>query len=222
MARQALIILIVVVAFGILVPLYKGFGFLDARIIAAYACLALLFVAPASAEIAASQEKGATALAVLAKSTVIVAWGWGITVLILASAIVTLNVVHWRGAFAAPPLGFTASVLIFSWSASMMVAMFGALLARRFSAGVIKNILRTAFLVILLGLVFGARVLPDNVTLPLLLRLSTRRGLTHMAWQGAAGCGAIAALLLLILWKARPAGPFDNIRMSENLNEGGR
>jgi hypothetical protein len=29
------------------VPLYKGFGFLDPRIIAAYACLALLFVAPA-------------------------------------------------------------------------------------------------------------------------------------------------------------------------------
>ena len=50
MARQALIILVVVVTFGILVPWYKGFAFLDPRIISAYACLALLFVAPASAD----------------------------------------------------------------------------------------------------------------------------------------------------------------------------
>ncbi len=54
MAMQALVILMGVIAFGILVPLYKGFGFLDPRIIAAYACLALLFVAPPSAELAAT------------------------------------------------------------------------------------------------------------------------------------------------------------------------
>ncbi len=58
MARQALVILIVVIAFGILVPIYKGFAFLDPRIIAAYACLALLFVAPASAELATGEPRG--------------------------------------------------------------------------------------------------------------------------------------------------------------------
>ncbi len=54
MARQAVVILLVVIAFGILVPIYKGFGFLDPRIIAAYSFLALLFIAPASAELAAT------------------------------------------------------------------------------------------------------------------------------------------------------------------------
>src|ERR1700684_3676176 len=87
MARQALIILFVVIAFGILVPLYKGFGFLDARIVAAYGCLALLFVAPASAELSDGPLS-----AIFARIALIVAWGWGTTVLILAAAIVTLNV----------------------------------------------------------------------------------------------------------------------------------
>ena len=76
MARQALVILIVVIAFGILVPIYKGFGFLDPRIIAAYACLALLFVAPASAELAARTEK-APGSGILGRIGIIVAWGWG-------------------------------------------------------------------------------------------------------------------------------------------------
>ena len=50
MAKQALIILFTVLAFGILVPWYKGFTFLDPRMLAAYGLLAVLFVAPASAE----------------------------------------------------------------------------------------------------------------------------------------------------------------------------
>ena len=53
MARQAVVILFTVLAFGILVPWYKGFTFLDPRVLLAYGLLALLFVAPASAESAA-------------------------------------------------------------------------------------------------------------------------------------------------------------------------
>ena len=112
-ARQALVILMVVIAFGILVPIYKGFGFLDARIIAAYACLALLFVAPASAEWRRSRKNRA----VLARIAIIVAWGWGMTVLILGTALVTLNIVDpgpgRRSGFIAPPFGFIAAVFSF-------------------------------------------------------------------------------------------------------------
>ena len=75
MARQALVILLVVIAFGILVPIYKGFAFLDARIILAYACLSLLFVAPASAELAATHGKDASPSQLLTRIAVIVAWG---------------------------------------------------------------------------------------------------------------------------------------------------
>jgi hypothetical protein len=216
MARQALVILLVVIAFGILVPIYKGFAFLDPRILSAYACLALLFVAPASAELAATNAAG-----LLGRIAIIIAWGWGVTVLILATALVTLNVMTRGGGFIAPPLLFLAAILVFSLSSSIAVAMLGAILARRFSAAQVKTILRTAFLVILLGLAFGSRFLPENVTLAIGDRFNTRRALTHLAWESSAVCGAIAALLLLVQWKTRPEGPFAKIPMAENPNEGG-
>jgi hypothetical protein len=218
MARQALVILMVVIAFGILVPIYKGFGFLDARILAAYACLSLLFVAPASAEGAAAGTR-----ALLARIAVIVAWGWGMTVLILGTAIVTLNIVspgagNRRAGFVAPPAQFLAAILIFSLSASIAIAMLGSLLARRFSAKGVKNILRTAFLAILLALAFGWRILPENVTLAIFDQLSTRRALAHLAWEASAFFAVVAALLLLVILQT---GPFAKIPNTENPYEGG-
>jgi hypothetical protein len=203
MARQALVILIVVAAFGILVPLYKGFGFLDPRIIAAYACMALLFVAPASAEIAASHRIDAPRTAILGKIALIVAWGWGMTVVILVTAIVTLNLMARRGGLLAPPWGFLTAILTFSLSASIAIAVLGAVLARRFSASAVKNILRTGFLVILVALIFGSRVLPESVQLVIFDQFSTRRALTHLAWESAAIFVVIAAVLMVPLLKAR-------------------
>jgi hypothetical protein len=218
MARQALVILMVVIAFGILVPIYKGFGFLDARILAAYACLSLLFVAPASAEGAAAGTR-----ALLARIAIIVAWGWGMTVLILGTAIVTLNIVgpgadNRRAGFIAPPVQFLAAILIFSLTASIAIAMLGSILARRFSAKGAKNILRTAFLAILLALAFGSRLLPENITLAIFDQLSTRRALAHLAWQASAFFAVVAALLLLVILQTRP---FAKIPNTENPYEGG-
>ena len=202
MARQALVILIVVAAFGILVPLYKGFGFLDSRIIAAYACLALLFVAPASAELGA-QGRTASAAAILGRIAVIVAWGWGVTVLILATAIVTLNLVARGGGLLAPPWGFLAAVLTFSLSASIAIAILGAVLARRFSATAVKNILRIGFLVILLAIIFGSRLFPERVQLEILDHFNSRRALTRLAWEWSIVSVVIGALLIPFLRNAR-------------------
>jgi len=198
MARQALVILIVVVAFGVLVPLYKGFGFLDLRIIAAYACLALLFVAPASAELGAA-AKDAPPSAILGRIALIVAWGWGVTVLILATAIVTLNLIARGGGLLAPPWGFSAAVLTFSLIASIAIAILGAILTRRFSATAVKNILRIGFLVILLAIIFGSRIFPERVQLEILDHFTTRRALTRLAWESSIASAVIAALLLIPL-----------------------
>jgi hypothetical protein len=200
MARQALVILIVVAAFGVLVPLYKGFGFLDSRIIAAYACLALLFVAPASAELGAAHgNSAAPAAAILGRIAVIVAWGWGVTVLILATAIVTLNLVARSGGLLAPPWGFLASVLTFSLSASIAIAILGAILTRRLSAAGVKNVLRIGFLVILLAIIFSSRVFPEPVQLEIADHFNSRRALTHLAWESSVVSAVIAALLLIPL-----------------------
>jgi hypothetical protein len=215
MARQALIVLMVVIVFGILVPIYKGFALLDARILAAYACLALLFVAPASAELGSAPGN------ILGKVGIIVAWGWGITVLILGTAFVTLNVMSGRGGFVVPPLEFITALLTFSLIASTAIAMLAAILGRRFSAAGVKNILRSTFLVLLLALAFGSRVLPESVTLAIFDRLNTRRALTHLAWQASALFAVTTAILLLVILKTRPAGPFAKLPMAENPREGG-
>lgn len=203
MARQALVVLMVVVAFGILVPLYKGVGFLDPRIMAAYACLALLFVAPASADLAVPEGAGAPQAAIFGKIALIVAWGWGITLLILGSAIVTLNLMARRSGFFVPPAGFLAAILTFSLVASIAIAALGALMARRFSSAQVKTILRTAFLAILLLLIFGSRVLPEKIQLEILDRFATRRALTALAWELSAVFAVIAVLLMVPLLKAR-------------------
>jgi len=218
MARQALVILMVVIAFGILVPIYKGYGFLDSRILAAYACLSLLFVAPASAELAADSSR-----ALLGRIAIVVAWGWGMTVLILGTAIVTLNIVipsgeNLRGGFVTPPAQFLLAILIFSLSASIAIALLGAILARRFSAAAVKNILRTGFLAILLALAFGSRVLPESVTLTIFDQLSSRRALTRLAWEWSAFFAVLAGLLLLVILQR---APFAKIPKTENPDEGG-
>jgi hypothetical protein len=208
MARQALVILAVVIVFGVLVPVYKGFGFLDPRIIAAYACLAVLFVAPASAELAAMPGKEAPVSEILGRIAIIVAWGWGLTVLILATGIVTVNVMINHDGVLRPQSEFLSAILMFSLIASIAVAMLGAAMVRRFSAHQVKTILRTGFLVILLGLAFGSRLLPESVTFAIFDRFSTRKALTHLAWEASAASGLIAVGLWLVLLKTRPADPF--------------
>jgi len=215
MARQALIVLIVVIVFGILMPIYKGFALLDPRVMAAYACLALLFVAPASAELGSATGN------ILGRIAIIVAWGWGITVLILGTALVTLNVLSWRGGFLIPPVEFITAVLLFSLCASIAIAMLAAVLTQRFTAAGVKTILRTAFLILLLALAFGSRFLPESVTLAIFDRFNTRRALTHLAWESSAVAAVLAAILLLLLLKTRPVGPFAKIPIAENSHEGG-
>jgi hypothetical protein len=101
----------------------------------------------------------------------------------------------------APPWGFLVAILTFSLSASIAIAVLGAVLARRFSASAVKNILRTGFLVILLALIFGSRVLPESVQLEIFDQFSTRRALTHLAWESSAVFVVVAALLMVPLLK---------------------
>jgi len=201
MARQAVVILFTLLAFGILVPWYKGFTFLDPRILLAYALLALLFVAPASAESATAQAGSSSG--VLTRIALVVAYGWGVAVLILITALVTLNLANWRGTVIAPPAPFFSAVLLFSLTASFAVATLSSVLARRFSAAGIKSILRFGFLGLLLALALSNRFLPERWQI-ILSDYSTRRALTRLAWEGAAICAGLTIVLLFpLLRKAK-------------------
>ena len=207
MARQAVVILFTVLVFGILVPWYKGFTFLDPRILLAYTLLALLFVAPASAESAAKQVATvpgeSRAGGILSRIVVVVAYGWGMAVVILITALVTLNLANWRGSVLTPPAPFFSAVLVFSLTASLAVAILSNVLALRFSAGAIKSMIRFGFLGLLLALALSDRFLPERWQI-ILSDYSTRRALTRVAWEGAAISAGLAVVLLIpLLRKAR-------------------
>ena len=215
MARSALIVLLTVLAFGILVPWYKGVSLLDARMVVAYGLLALLFAAPASAE----STRGTTAFGeVLRKLAVIVGFGWGVTVVTMISAVLTLSIVYGHGTFLAPPVQLCAAVLCGSLTGAAAVASMSAVLARRLSAGSVKAILRALFLLALLAFVFDSR-LPDSWQI-FLAEHATRRAITKLAWEASAVIAIASILLMVVLMRMpTPLGPSANIPMAENPTE---
>ncbi|MBZ5611595.1 MAG: hypothetical protein LAP38_25320 [Acidobacteriia bacterium] len=204
MLRQALVLLIVVVVFGILVPWYKGFTFLQPWILTAYASMALLFVAPAAAEFWSANPPPDSTRAVLARIFVPVGFGWGVSVLMLVTAVVTLNLAYWGGRVLIPPQGLMASVLVFSLTASTAVAALCAVLGLRLPALTVKSILRVVFLLVLLVLAFGSRFLPESWQI-VLSDHSTRRAITRMGWEGSGVAVVAAAGLLTYLVRNRGA-----------------
>ena len=198
MARQALILLAVVLIFGVLVPWYKGVAILQPTVVVAYAMMALLFVAPAASEFWTAIPDPVSPGTVLGRVLAIVGYGWGLALLILITAFATLNLVSGTNSVLLPPRPFLAAVLLFSLTASLAVAVLCALLARRFSSAGAKGAVRILFLLLLLLLAAASRVLPGSWQIALADH-STRRALTQLAWEGSAICSVIAVAGLLWL-----------------------
>jgi hypothetical protein len=206
MVRQALVLLIVVLTFGILVPWYKGVAFLQPWIIAIYGCMSLLFVAPAAAGFWSANPEPMSTSALLFRLAVLVGYGWGVAVLTLIAAVVTLNLMAWRGVFLPPSQSLFAAVLLFSLTASGAMAVLSALLARRFSAMTARAILRALFLAVLMVFAFGPRLFPESWQIAFTDH-TTRRAVTRLAWEGSAIAVVAAVLLfagLLDLIQKRP------------------
>lgn len=203
MRRQALVIVVIVLGFGILVPWYKGIAFLDPRLLLAYGCIAMLFAAPASADAAAAHRAGGSGDSLIASLARIVAFGWGVTVLILVTGVVTVNVTYWRGDVLKPSYALFFGVLAFSLAAAALVAGTSGMLARRLTANGVRGVIRIVFLAVLLLFVFSSR-LPDRWQL-VLAEYSTRRAITRLAWEAAAVCAAAAAVLFILLRAPRTA-----------------
>lgn len=198
MTRQALILVIVVLIFGVLVPWYKGVTILQPTIILAYALMALLFVAPAASQFWSAIPTPVSRGAIIGRIFAIVGYGWGIAVVMLITALVTLNLANRSDRILAPPRAYLAATLLFSLAASLAIAVLCALLAGRFSAATTKAILRGFFLLLLIALAFGSRVLPDSWQI-VLEDHSTRRAITRLAWQGSVVSTVVAAIGLLLL-----------------------
>src|SRR5260370_3748825 len=100
-SRQIVLILAVIGAFGVLVPFYKRLDFLDPRLIAAYACLSAVIAVSSVADAFTDSETGGA----LGRMIRVWLYSWGLAALLLAIALVTVNVPNWHGrlVFARPP-----------------------------------------------------------------------------------------------------------------------
>jgi len=191
------LVLAVLLTFGILLPWYKGLEFLDPVMILAYCCLGLLFVAPASAEAFATTHQFSIPADVLKRMGAMLAYGWGVTILILAAGIATVNATHWHGSILSPPATLLAASLLFSLTACGAVIGLCALLSRKLTAASVKGIIRAVFLVVLALLAFGRRFLGQQSQNAIDSQMTTE-GITHFAFLASAilacgGAGLVAA-----------------------------
>jgi len=156
MSRAALISAIIIVLFGILVPLRKGADFLDPIILSGCLVLSLVIVAPAAASTFSGGEpaEGRPALRRLA---IVVVYAWGMGVAVLAAGVVTINLHGAHHQPLAPRPGFVLAALAWSAAATAFVGAASALVSRRYSASAARNALRLVFLGLVLFLVVMSR-----------------------------------------------------------------
>src|SRR4051795_212385 len=143
--------LVAVVAFGILVPWWKGFEFLDTTIILASTAVSLVFVAPMLASGFQPQHAGGQIVRV-------VGFAWITALLILVNGIATVNIRNWLGQLLMPPASLLFAALLLNLTGSFFLALVTAeiSLRTRNPAAAVRNV-RIGFFALLAGLIFLAR-----------------------------------------------------------------
>ena len=171
--------LALLVAFGIWIPRMKGLDFLDSPVLGAYACLGLIFAAPAAAQ--AFQDGFATFPEALARIFASILYGELVVAALLGAGIETVNLTRRGGFVPTPDWETVGHCAIFGICASAMLASLAAWLAVQFSRRTAMICLRLAF--------FG------------LLILFYYRGqrLVDVGPTASAGCLVPAAVFLLLL-----------------------
>lgn len=195
MLRQLLFLSAGVVVFGIALPLMKGFGFLDPLILLGYACLGLVFTAPAAVRVFDGAENQREKLG---RVVAVAGYGWAISILLLGSGIIAANLRSWQGRAIMPSTRFLLAIVLLGGAASLFTGAAAAGLGDRFGARKATTIMRIGFLLLLLALAFGARFLPEAWRDALDAALTTS-GLTRLSFRLAAffflaGLGVVAAV----------------------------
>jgi hypothetical protein len=190
--------------FGVLVPWFKGLSFLDPLIVVPYACLSLLFAAPAAADgvmaLRAGRSGSVTRVVVQA-----VAIGWLSGVLVLGVGLTAVNWFHGYGRTVLPPVKTLGSALALSLAGSILVAGLAALLALRAATREsVRHMLRFGFLGLLVVFVFVPPALPRawQNRLALIFTSDGIAGLTLWLAPLAAVAGAALARVASKRWKA--------------------
>lgn len=160
--RAILVHLAVVAAFGVYLPWMKGFDFLDPAMLAAYACLGVLFAAPAAAQ-AFDDEPPRSMTDAMARIGMAVLYGECMMLTILASGFMTVYTTraYLRRARLAPDVDTLVASGALGLAGSLALAALAACMALRFSPGVARAGLRAIFLLLLGAFFLWQRRLPD-------------------------------------------------------------
>jgi len=90
--------LVLIAIFGVFLPLRKGLGFLEPIMITAYACLGVLFAAPAAAK-AFSKGRPQTMREAGLRAAKAVGYGEGLALVMLIAGVVSVSVAQGRALY---------------------------------------------------------------------------------------------------------------------------
>lgn len=156
-ARNGVIYVLLILAFGVAVPASKGLGFFDSSLLSAYACLGTVFAGPAAAQKFEKRPASmAQALGWIGKA---VLFGELLAIAMLACGTVTVFELN-RAAFFPPDVESLGYSLLLGLTASLALASLAAWVTAEFSAGVARMALRVVFLALLALFYFRGRWLP--------------------------------------------------------------
>ena len=196
-ADRAVPYLLFLAAGGIGLPYWKGFEFLDPRILLAYSATAPLFLSPPLVSAIASDAGRSLPLsALIRRLTLAIGFGWLSAMLMSGLALGT--VVANYGASLLPSTPVLISLAVISLLLAILGAAGSAVAAVRMSnADLAKRVIRTSFLMALLILVAAVRMGPDAWAAALLSNL-TPEGMPWLAVKLAIGVVPVSAVLLRI------------------------
>lgn len=186
-------------------PLRFRFGFLDPQILLAYASFAMIFAGPYAAQsFAGASEKQLlddpnvpAGDLVLAKTAASALYGWVAFAIALGLALLSLNLTLPRPVW--PTLTVLAGLTILAAALAWVTAALGARVSMAvFTAHAARQLLRMAFLFLLLMAVALPRFLPPS------MQATVHRALTRQTFPLAC-LGLAVVFLLLGAWFTRSA-----------------
>ena len=191
MIRQTLIVLAIVFAFGVWLPWQKGPEYLTPFVILCYACLSIVFAAPAGADLTGKSG----GLGEIARLGLALVFSVAVSALILGGAVAT-TISRSKGYARLPEAKLIGAAMLLSAAASLAVLTGSALLSRRFSPGIAKMALRAGLLAAALWLALSGRLYLTRVASDPAIRF---------ALIGSAVLAAISVPMLALLVRGRAA-----------------
>jgi hypothetical protein len=183
--RVLLVYLLVITVFGVFLPWKKGRDFLDSVILGAYACLGVVFAAPAAA---AEFDRFPTVREALSRVTISVLYGQALAAAVLLLGIATVYLSRGGAIVVGPDLRALAECAALGLTLSWAISTATVWISLRTSPRLAKAMVRLLFLGLLAAFYFRSGWLPA------------------VAWRGAEIALLVSVLLFVGLRATLAAG----------------